>query len=92
MARRRGDAARARAAQNAEPLGSLSQASGPVIPGTEACQRCGERDLTRIRMTLVGGRLAVFVSCPSCEQTNWFAVDGDGSPLGRGDIGGDTGG
>jgi len=92
VARRRGDAARARAAQQAEPLGSLSQAAGPSIPGTEACARCGEQDLTRIRMTLVGGRLAVFVSCPSCEQTNWFAVDGDGTPLGKDEIGGDTAG
>jgi hypothetical protein len=24
---------------------------------------------------------AVFVSCLSCEQTGWFATEGDGTPL-----------
>lgn len=85
MARRKGDAGRGRDA-HAEPLGSVSQPQSIVVPGTRACLRCGETELTRIRMTISGGRPAVFVSCPSCEQTNWFALDGDGSPLPREDV------
>ena len=83
MARRRGEPGRARGGQPAEPLGSISQPAGPLVPGTEACTRCGETGLTRIRMTVQGDRAAMFVSCPSCEQTNWFAVHGDGTPLSR---------
>lgn len=89
MARRRGDAARARAAAAPEPLGSISQPQGPLAPGTEACRRCGETRLTRIRMGLPDGRPATFVSCPSCELTGWFALDGDGTPLSRGDLAGE---
>ncbi|GCE78104.1 hypothetical protein [Cellulomonas biazotea] len=90
MARRRGDAARARDARPPEPLGSVSQPSGPVVPGTEACAHCGSTELTRIRMTLSSGRPAVFVSCAACERTGWFALDGDGEPLGRDEVvGGD---
>lgn len=84
MARRRGDGARRDA--HAEPLGSVSQPQSIVVLGTHACLRCGETELTRIRMTISGGRPAVFVSCPSCEQTNWFALDGDGTPLPREDV------
>lgn len=86
MARRKGDPARGRAARAAEPLGSISLPTGPLTPGTERCLRCGATDLTRIRMTLTDGRLVTFVSCPSCEQTNWFALDGDGTPLDRDDV------
>jgi hypothetical protein len=85
VARRKGDGARARA-DHAEPLGSISQPQSVVVPGTLACAACGETELTRIRMTINGGRPAVFVSCPSCEQTNWFAVDGDGVPLARDEV------
>lgn len=85
MPRRRGEPGR-RDARPAEPLGSLSQAGGPVAPGTAACQQCGETNLTRIRMTLASGRPAVFVSCPSCERTGWFALDGDGTPLPRDEV------
>jgi len=80
MARRRA------AGQPPEPLGSVSQPSGPLVEGTEACVKCGETSLTRIRMTLTDGRPAVFVSCPSCEQTNWFAFDGGGVPLDRSEV------
>ncbi|CAM5781341.1 hypothetical protein [Cellulomonas persica] len=86
MARRKGDAARARAAAQRESLGSISQAQGPLPPGTEACLGCGERRLTRIRMALPDGRQATFVSCPSCEVTNWFALEGDGTPLSRAEV------
>lgn len=91
MARRKGDAARARAERAGEPLGSVSQPTGPVVPGSEACLRCGATDLTRIRMALTDGRQVVFVSCPACEQRNWFALDGDGTPLDRDEVvGGDA--
>lgn len=86
MARRKGEAARARAERAGEPLGSISQPTGPVVPGSEACLQCGETDLTRIRMALTNGRQVVFVSCPSCEQRNWFALDGDGTPLARDEV------
>ena len=90
MARRKGEAARARAERAGEPLGSISQPSGPGVPGTAACLRCGETDLTRIRMALTDGRQVVFVSCPACEQRNWFPLDGSGVPLDRDDVvGGD---
>ncbi|KQY47514.1 hypothetical protein [Cellulomonas sp. Root137] len=91
MARRKGEAARARAERAGEPLGSISQPSGPGVPGTDACLRCGATDLTRIRMALTDGRQVVFVSCPSCEQRNWFPLDGSGIPLDRDEIvGGDA--
>ncbi|GEL95149.1 hypothetical protein [Cellulomonas composti] len=86
MARRKGDAARARAAAAAEPLGSMSQATGPLPLGTEVCLRCGSDRLTRIRMGLTDGRPAYFVSCPACEQTNWFALEGDGTPLSKDEV------
>ncbi len=86
MARRKGVAARARAAAQQEPLGSISQPQGPLPPGTETCHGCGEARLTRIRMALPDGRPATFVSCPACEATNWFALHGDGTPLARGDV------
>ena len=91
MARRKGEAARARAERAGEPLGSISQPSGPSVAGTAACLRCGETDLTRIRMALAAGRQVVFVSCPACEQRNWFPLDGNGVPLDRDDVvGGDS--
>jgi len=83
MARKQGGAGRSR---DDDPLGSISQPQAPPALGTEACLRCGERELTRIRMMLPGERPAVFVSCPSCEQTNWFLVHGDGSPLSRWEV------
>jgi len=86
VARRKGDAARARAERAGEPLGSVSQPTGPVVPGSEACLRCGATDLTRIRMALTDGRQVVFVSCPACEQRNWFALDVDGTPLDRDEV------
>ena len=55
------------------------------MPGTAACLDCGETDLTRIRMALADGRQVVFVSCPACEQRNWFPLDGAGGPLDRED-------
>ena len=91
MARRKGEAARARAERAGEPLGSISQPAGPAVPGTAACLDCGETDLTRIRMALTDGRQVVFVSCPACEQRNWFPLDGAGSPLDRADILGENG-
>lgn len=63
------------------PLGSVAQPVGPLAAGTEACRRCGNTDLVRIRMGAPGGRDVVFVSCPRCELTGWFAEDGDGTPL-----------
>ena len=89
MARRKGEAARARAERAGEPLGSISQPAGPGVPGTAACLQCGETDLTRIRMALADGRQVVFVSCPACEQRNWFPLDGNGVPLDRADVVGD---
>ncbi|ASR55026.1 hypothetical protein [Cellulomonas sp. PSBB021] len=86
MARRRGDAARARAAAAPEPLGSISQPRGALPPGTQECLGCGETRLTRIRMALPDTRQATFVSCPSCEVTNWFALEGDGTPLSRDEV------
>jgi hypothetical protein len=83
MARRKGGG---RAGQHVEPLGSMSQPTGPLVAGTETCLNCGATELTRIRMTLTDGRPAVFVSCPSCEQTNWFALEGDGQPLDRSEV------
>ena len=71
-----------RAAANAPlPLGSVAGAVGPLMPGTEACVACGATDLVRIRMGATTGRDVMFVSCPHCEQTAWFAADGDGTPL-----------
>jgi hypothetical protein len=89
VARRKGEAARARAERAGEPLGSISQPAGPGVPGTAACLQCGETDLTRIRMALADGRQVVFVSCPACEQRNWFPLDGNGVPLDRADVVGD---
>ncbi|MFC0706833.1 hypothetical protein [Cellulomonas uda] len=42
--------------------------------------------MTRIRMALPDTRQATFVSCPSCEVTNWFALEGDGTPLSRDEV------
>ena len=81
---------RTRAARTAEPLGSISRPETPTAAGTEACLRCGETAVMRIRMTFKDGRPGVFVSCPSCEQTNWFALGGDGTPVPRAEaLGGD---
>jgi hypothetical protein len=86
MARRRGESARGRAAAEQAPLGSISQPTGPLPPGTAACEQCGETQLTRIRMALPSGGPATFVSCPSCEHTAWFALDGDGTALSRSEV------
>ena len=86
MARRKGDSARGRAAAQQEPLGSISHPTGPLPPGTEACEKCGGTQLTRIRMALPSGRPATFVSCASCEHTAWFALDGDGTALSRSEV------
>jgi hypothetical protein len=76
-----------RVAANAPlPLGSVSHAAGALAPGTEACLGCGATDLVRIRMGSPSGRDVVFVSCPSCERTGWFADDGDGQPLSSADV------
>ena len=82
---RRKDTRRA-AANLPLPLGSVAQPVGPLAPGTEACRGCGSTDLVRIRMGAPGGRDVVFVSCPHCEQTGWFAEDGDGTPLSSAEI------
>lgn len=69
----------------------MSQPTGPGVPGTDACLRCGGTDLTRIRMALTDGRQVVFVSCAACEQRNWFPLDGSGVPLDREQVlGGDA--
>lgn len=73
-------------------LGSFALPSGPHVPGTEACLRCGSTELTRIRLTASHGRPAVFVSCSACERTAWFAVDGDGAELGPDDVPGGAAG
>ena len=86
MARRKGEAARARAERAGEPLGSISQPLGQGVAGTASCLHCGETELTRIRMALADGRQVVFVSCPACEQRNWFPLDGRGIPLDRADV------
>lgn len=65
-----------------EPLGSITR---PVVDDSAtapACYACGARDLTRVRVALPDGRPAVFASCPDCEATAWFVVDGDGRALG----------
>lgn len=80
MTRRR-EPRRAPAPAPLPPLGSVSQPSGPHAPGTLACLGCGGSELVRIRMGAPGGRDVVFVSCPTCERTGWFAEDGDGAPL-----------
>ncbi|WP_268760890.1 hypothetical protein [Cellulomonas sp. Leaf395] len=41
-------------------------------------------------MALTDGRQVVFVSCPACEQRNWFPLDGSGVPLDREDVVGDS--
>ena len=78
------------AARSSEPtpLGSFSQPSDPLVPGTEVCSRCGDAKVTRIRMRTPNGRPAVFVSCSRCETTAWFAVDGDGTQLTADEVGG----
>jgi hypothetical protein len=91
VARRKGEAARARAERAGEPLGSISQPTGPGVPGTATCLRCGEADLIRIRMALADGQQVVFVSCPACEQRNWFPMDGSGAPLDRSVVLGEEG-
>ena len=75
-----------RVANASLPLGSVAQPSGPAVPGTETCRRCGAPDVVRIRMGAAGDRRLVFVSCPHCEQTGWFDEDGDGTPLNSEDI------
>lgn len=68
------------------PLGSVSQGPGPLVPGTQACLRCGAVDLVRIRMSAPTGQPVVFVSCPACENRAWFAVEGEGTPLSDEDV------
>ena len=75
-----------RSAEGPVPLGSVSQGSGPLVPGTRQCLRCGSTDLVRIRMGVAAGRNVVFVSCPRCEHTGWFDEDGDGTPLNSEDV------
>jgi len=70
-----------RAASPPPPLGSMSQQTASAVPGTQTCSACGSTDLVRIRMGAPTGRPLVFVSCRACEQTAWFAQDGDGTPL-----------
>ncbi len=77
-----------RAAEPHAPLGSVSQAAGPLAPGTSTCLGCGGTELVRIRMGAPGGRDVVFVSCRHCERTGWFALDGDGTPLTTEDVAG----
>ncbi|MBD7918025.1 hypothetical protein H9657_06995 [Cellulomonas sp. Sa3CUA2] len=75
-------AARDRRPPADEPLGSITR---PVVDDSAtapACFACGEDDLTRLRVALPDGRPAVFASCPGCEATAWFVVDGDGRALG----------
>lgn len=65
-----------------EPLGSVTRPvvdDRRIVPG---CHACGAPDLTRVRVALPDGRPAVFASCPACEATAWYVVDGDGTPLG----------
>lgn len=69
-------------------LGSFSQPSDPLVPGTEVCSNCGDPKVTRIRMRTPSGRAAVFVSCSRCETTAWIAVDGDGRPMRADEVGG----
>ena len=83
---RRKDARRSAGPPAPEPLGSVSRPLGPVPPGTEACLGCGSTDLVRIEMGAPGGSQVVFVSCPACERTGWFAADGDGTPLTSEDV------
>ena len=77
MTRRR----EARRAVSAPPLGSMSQQPAAHAAGTQTCSACGSTDLVRIRMGAPTGLPLVFVSCRACEQTAWFALDGDGTPL-----------
>ncbi|GIG29890.1 hypothetical protein [Cellulomonas marina] len=72
---------RRKADEPPEPLGSVTQPLLGLVPGTGTCRTCGNDRLTRIRMALPSGVPAVYVSCPRCETTGWFAVDGDGTPL-----------
>jgi len=75
-------------AQASRPeLGSFSQPETVVVSGAKSCRRCGSERLTRIRMRTPTGIDAVFVSCLSCEQTGWFAVDGDQAPLDAAQVG-----
>jgi hypothetical protein len=68
-------------------LGSFSSPDAPRTPGTETCRRCGETALTRIRMQTPTGISAVFVACPSCELTGWFAIGGTGEPMTLDEVG-----
>ena len=81
-----------RSAEGPVPLGSVSQGSGPLVPGTRQCLRCGSPDLVRIRMSTPTGLPAVFVSCQACERRAWFAPDGDGTPLSDEDVTGRSAG
>ncbi|WP_426592733.1 hypothetical protein ACPPVS_13310 [Cellulomonas sp. McL0617] len=41
-------------------------------------------------MALTSGKQVLFVSCPACEQRNWFPLEGNGTPLSRDEVmGGD---
>lgn len=79
MTRRR--ESRRAASATPPPLGSMSQQVPVQAPGTRTCSACGSTDLVRIQMGAPTGRPLVFVSCRACEQTAWFAQDGDGTPL-----------
>ncbi|MCL2467044.1 MAG: hypothetical protein FWF02_09010 [Micrococcales bacterium] len=69
------------------PMGSFSRPESPEVLGTRTCHHCASDRLTRIRMRTPSGVDAVFVACGVCERTAWFAVDGDGVPLGPHEVG-----
>jgi len=69
------------------PMGSFSRPEGSEVAGTRTCHQCTSDRLTRIRMRTPSGIDAVFVACGVCERTAWFAVDGDGVPLGLDEVG-----
>ncbi|QCB93155.1 hypothetical protein [Cellulomonas shaoxiangyii] len=73
---------RARRTPDDEPLGSVTR---PVVDDSAVvagCHRCASSTLTRVRLALPDGRPAVFASCGACEAAAWYAVGGDGTPLG----------
>ena len=75
-------AARDRRPPADEPLGSITRPLADETATAPACYGCGATDLTRVRLAMPDSRPAVFASCPDCEATAWFVVDGDGTALG----------